>query len=333
MEFWASSPAKKPMEFHKEGHMSDLPLRWWLVDHSIPGAVGFALETSAGWVGYSGDIRFHGRNGDATLRFAEGLSELSPKMLLCEGTHLEEGRRTTEDEVAERALELTKEAEGRLVVADFGPRNIERLLSFLKVAHLTGRLLTVQPKDLYLLRAIHLASPEVFPEPWDIPCLVLYADPKVQPGLWERELREVWAARMVAPDDVSKDPGRYILCFSLWDANDLLDLEGVEGGIYLYSNSKAYDEEQQVDLERLRNWVRHMGLVLYGDPDDPEGPVLHTSGHASGPELAEFVKRVKPEVLVPIHTENPGWWREQLKGTGIKVVEPIMGQPIVLDVL
>jgi len=333
MEFWTSSPSQKRMEYLEGARGTDVNLLWWSVDHSVPGAVGFALETSVGWVGYSGDIRFHGRRGGETLKFAEGLSKLGLKVLLCEGTNLEGGKGLTEEDVAERAYELTRRARGKLVVADFGPRNVERLMSFLRVAKETGRLLAVQPKDLYLLEAIHLASPWTFPCPRDLERLALYADPKVQPKKWERELREAWWTRTVSPKHVSEDPGSFILCFSLWDANDLLDLEGVEGGTYLYSNSRAYDEEQMVDLERLRNWVRHVGLELYGDPDDPEGPVLHTSGHASGQELLSFVVEVGPEVLVPIHTENPGWWRERLRGTGIKVVEPTVGRPIILDAI
>ncbi|MEO0211239.1 MAG: exonuclease, partial [candidate division WOR-3 bacterium] len=35
-------------------------IRSWPVDHSAPGAVAFGIETSAGWIVYTGDIRFHG---------------------------------------------------------------------------------------------------------------------------------------------------------------------------------------------------------------------------------------------------------------------------------
>jgi ribonuclease J len=128
--------------------------------------------------------------------------------------------------------------------------------------------------------------------------------------------------------EVCTHPGDYILCFSLWDANDLLDLRGIAGGVYLYSNSRAYDEEQAVDLQRLRHWVQHVGLRMEGDPDDADRVPLHASGHATGPQLRDFVRRVRPRRLIPIHTEDPHWWLEALAGTGIEVVLPQVGQPI-----
>lgn len=109
--------------------------------------------------------------------------------------------------------------------------------------------------------------------------------------------------------------------------DDLLDLEHLASGVYLFSNSRACDDEQAADLARLRNWARCMGLTLYGDPDDPPTPPLPASGHATGPELVEFVQTVRPRTLIPIHTEQPEWWPAPLAGTGIAVRRPQLGQP------
>ena len=221
-------------------------------------------------------------------------------------------------------------AAGTLAIADFGPRNVDRLFSFLELAAVTGRTLLVQPKDVYLLQLMSLADPAAFPDPATLPGLGLYADPKAAPKPWERELRQAWAARTITPAQVSARPGDYILAWSLWDLNDLLDLEGVSAGVYLYSNSKAYDDEQAADLDRLRNWVRHMNLTLHGDPEEANHVVLHASGHASGPELAEFVRTVNPRTLIPIHTEQPAWWEEHVQGTGIEVRYAQMGKALVV---
>jgi ribonuclease J len=332
--WWETSPTSKPLETAAPEVFADevagLEVRWWAVDHSIPGAAAFAVRTSAGWIGYSGDIRFHGQKAPAMERLIQDLAALEPLALLCEGTHLADDDPITGQEVAANALELVRQAEGRLVVADFAPRNVERLLTFLDVAGETGRWLAVQPKDACLLHAVALADPHAFPDPFTLSNLALYADPKSAPRSWEVALRQRWASRTVGPAEVSAQPGDYILCFSLWDANDLLDLQDIEGGVYLYSNSRAYDEEQAVDLERLRNWVRHVGLKMEGDPDDPQAVPLHASGHATGPQLRDFVRRVRPRTLIPIHTENPAWWRDQLAGTGIHVVLPQVGQPVPL---
>ncbi|MBC7262321.1 MAG: hypothetical protein H5T63_09930 [Chloroflexi bacterium] len=312
------------------GKVNGLEVRWWQVDHSVPGAVAFAICTSAGWIGYTGDIRFHGQNAPLMERFIQELARLELTALLCEGTHLSDEPVVTERQVAENALHLVRRAEGRLVVADFAPRNVERLSTFHKVAQETGRRLAIQPKDAYLLHAIALADPTTFPDPLTLPELVLYADPKSAPRSWEKELRQKWAVRMAGPAEVSDHPDEYILCFSLWDVNDLLDLQGIGGGVYIYSNSRAYDEEQAIDLARLRNWIRHVELRMEGDPDDPHRLPLHASGHATGPQLREFVTQVRPRILIPIHTEHPHWWQQSLAGTNIQIVLPQVGQPIFL---
>lgn len=333
--FWKESPGTSKgltpgRADAAESAIAGLPVRWWPVDHSIPGAVGFAVQTSAGWVGYTGDIRFHGKRREDTRRFAEELAALEPVALLCEGTHThaEVAAQPTEAHIVEKALPILRAAAGQLAVADFAPRNVERLFSFLEIAQATKRCLLVQPKDVYLLQAIHLADDKAFPDPITLSNLALYADPKAAPRAWEQSVRKQWAERTVGPAEVSRAPGDYLLAFSLWDANDLVDLEGIEQGVYLFSNSRAYDEEQAADLERLRNWVKWAGLTFHGDPDDPTAVTLHASGHASGPELVELVKTVRPKKLIPIHTEHPGWWAEQLAGSGIAIAYPETGRAL-----
>lgn len=329
---WEASPGRKALDGAQtapsDGQIAGLRYRWWPVDHSIPGACGLAIETSAGWIAYTGDIRFHGKNGHLTRRFAEELAALHPVALLCEGTHTASQAPVTEATVQENALPLLRAAAGKLAVADFGPRNVDRLHSFLELARLTGRTLLVQPKDVHLLQMMALADPAAFPDPLALPGLGLYADPKSAPRAWEVQVREQWRLRTVGPATVAANPGDYVLAWSLWDLNDLLDLEGVHAGIYIYSNSKAYDDEQEADLDRLRNWVHHMGLALHGDPDVPGMPPLHASGHASGPELAGFVRTVQPRTLIPIHTEDPHWWDGQVRGTAIRIRYAEMGQPV-----
>jgi ribonuclease J len=334
-EFWqgAGSSSRKGMVPAAadafSGKVGGLSVRTWPVDHSIPGAVGYAIETQAGWVGYTGDIRFHGRRGGQTRTFAEGLAALHPRALLCEGTHLESSAlRISEDQILERVVPILEHYAGKLAIADFGPRNVERLQVFLDAAHRTGRILLLQPKDAYLLRALHLAEPDFYSAPDAELNVGLFDDPKTAPRAWERETREQWRAPIVRAENVSEKPGDFILADSLWDLNDLPDLKGISGGVYLFSNSRAYDDEQAADLDRLRNWVRWLGLDLIGDPDDPASPCLHASGHASGDELAEFVRAVKPEILIPIHTEHPEWWEERLKGSGIKIRKPEVGKNI-----
>lgn len=341
--FWDHIPGGKNEPLQKMPANAIPQVSGWAVDHSLLGAQGFAIQTSVGWLGYTGDLRFHGREGQASRRFAEQLAALQPVGLLCEGTRLGSHDNTTEAEAYSNCLKAVRAADGQLVIADFAPRNVERLESFLAIAQATGRRLLVQPRDAYLLRAMHLADPVLVADGMADQATGLYDDPKVKPSSWEGEVRDLYRKCLVGHCEVAKDPGAYILAMSLTDVADLLDirylLEGRTRGLYLFSNSQAYDDEQTVDLARLWNWANFLGLRVVGlePPARKRGklsvrqtPGYHASGHAPEEDLVTFVKAVRPKILIPIHTEAPGRWQELLHGTGIRVRLPQVGQPLVL---
>lgn len=336
--FWARSRAStKKLELPHSMPVPDrvgaLALRYFPVDHSIFGASAFAVETSEGWVAYTGDLRLHGRDREKTERFIREVQKLQPLALLCEGTRAGEAPGTSEDQVADNVRRALGEAKG-LVVADFGPRNVERLITFLDVAGDAGRSLVILTKDAYLLDAMHLADPAM-PCPMETPALRLYQDLKDEPRSWEKGVLERYASRMVDAGSVRRSPGDYVLCFSFWDIKNLIDIRP-QGGTYIYSSSEAYNEEQEMDLRRLHNWLDHFGLDKRGLPDEsgkvPEGQRgFHSSGHASALELADMVKRIQPRWLVPIHTELPGFFVEALANSKVRVAIPSLAQGIALS--
>ncbi len=330
--FWNYSPAKtKTLELCTRMVPSDrtggLPLRYFPVDHSIFGAAAFAVETSAGWIGYTGDLRLHGSRGQETEWFMEAMRELRPLALICEGTRIDDFRRVTESEVLANALQEVQRTSG-LVVADFGPRNVERLITFCQIAQETGRKLVILSKDAYLLEAMRLVLEEV-PDIRALSDILIYRDPKATLRTWEEKLREKYSARVIDATEVRANQREYILCFSFWDVNDLIDIEPKEGA-YIYSSSEAYNEEQQMDLRRLRNWLAHFGMRFIGDPEGGEEG-LHASGHASGPELLRLIRGIRPQILIPIHTENPGYFAAHLEGEGIEVHIPEPGEHLLLE--
>ena len=322
---------KLPKTINKIGN---LRIRSFPVDHSIYGATAFAVETSQGWVIYTGDLRLHGKLGYKTKEFATEAAKLQPVVLLCEGTNVDqEDKAITEEEVMHNAWQKVTEANHKLVVADFGPRNLERLLTFKEIAKECGRRLAILPKDAYLLQSLHLIMPEI-PDPSTDDTLVVYEEVK-DAANWERDLltRYKNQGKIVRPEDVRRDQGDYILCLSFWDINELIDIKPSRGGMYIYSSSEAFDEEQRFDIKRLRQWIEHFGLSPVGVPDVHTGkPVgsergFHSSGHASASELLELINIINPRVVIPIHTEKPELFPAKV-GPQRKVTIPEVGVPI-----
>jgi mRNA degradation ribonuclease J1/J2 len=60
------------------------------------------------------------------------------------------------------------------------------------------------------------------------------------------------------------------------------------------------------------------------------GSRLHASGHASAKELLEMIVKIKPEILIPVHTRNPFYFSGELKNTEIKVMIPEAGQTFII---
>ncbi|MGC9004956.1 MAG: MBL fold metallo-hydrolase RNA specificity domain-containing protein, partial [bacterium] len=319
-EFWNRSPYAESTPFEMrplekaEKEINNIEFRFFPVDHSILGACAFAFLADSGWVVYTGDLRLHGKNGDFTEEFIEEASSLKPLALIIEGTHLEDesSERVSEEEVYLNCLREVRKAEGKLVVADFAPRNLERLISFLHIAKEAKRKLCVLTKDIYLLEALDCVEGTNFLAE---ECLNILEEMEESRDNWEKKLKEKFREKFVDHREIKKNPGDYILCLSFFDIKHLTDIFSEEGGIYIYSSSEAYTEEQKIDFERLKNWLdflnlRPIGFYLEspGKPTFPPG--YHSSGHATKEDLFDIVRKIRPKYLIPVHTEKPKAYEE-----------------------
>ncbi|MFH1002646.1 MAG: MBL fold metallo-hydrolase [Chloroflexota bacterium] len=314
-----------------DGHTgSPFKLRCFPVDHSIPGAAAWGIETGAGWVVYSGDLRRHGKRAALTAGFVAAAARLHPRALVLEGTNLARQSNIGEPEVYRNGLRAIAGA-GGLVIADFSARDVDRLLTFHRIARDTGRKLAILPKDAYLLKTVGLLEPDI-PDPIRDENLVVYQKTTASrsPDIWQRRIFEEMAAKTVLARDIRADPGQFILCFSFFDLNELPSLQPGPGSLYVFSSSEPHDEEQEIDFRRLHRWLEHFGIRGFGlpresggewrIPEDEQG--LHASGHACGPDLVAIAREIAPEVLIPVHSEQAYLYREYLKGSGIRVVLP-----------
>lgn len=167
------------------------------VDHSIPGACAWGIETSSGWVIYSGDLRLHGKRAGLTRRFTEEAATLHPRALILEGTNVRRETNVAEHEVYENGLRAIANSSG-LVIADFSPRDVDRLLTFLQIAKDTGKKLAILPKDAYLLKTMRLLEPEI-PDTAQENSFTIYQDTIASkyPGSWMRNICQEYESKIV----------------------------------------------------------------------------------------------------------------------------------------
>lgn len=321
--------------------LRELGVRWMAVDHSLMGAAAFLLDVDGARIGYTGDVRFHGERGADTEAFLRELERRAPDVLLVEGTRLEaadapeHGGRTTEEEVRRRATATLREYAGRFAVADFGPRNIERLRMFRDVADTLGRQLVVTDRDAHTLRLLATTERNI-PTDFAPGALRIWEEPSAARGhAWQQAVDSAWADAKIRRDEVEANPGRWLFCFSYLDVNDLIDLRrATRGGVWLYSASEAHGEEQEFDFQRLKNWIEWAGMRPVGFQIDPASgrpvfePGYHASGHATQAELLELVRRASPRAIVPVHAEMPHRYAELLAPEQVRVVLPRPDVPL-----
>jgi ribonuclease J len=303
------------------------------VDHSIPGACAWGIETSSGWVVYSGDLRLHGKRAKLTESMIKEAAQLHPRALILEGTNVDKAANVAEQEVYQNALKAIGDAR-ELVIADFPARDVDRLLTFLQVARDTKRKLAILPRDAYLLKTMRLLESEI-PDIAQEDAIVVYQETTASksPASWLRNIYQDYSDKIVLARDVGSNQAEFILCFSFWDLNELPSIQPRAGSLYVFSSSEPHNEEQEMDFWRLHHWLERFQLRAFGFPVQRNGKWeipeeqkgLHASGHACGLDLLRIAREIQPQVLIPVHSEKPEFYVDNLSDSGINIILPAEG--------
>lgn len=116
--------------------VGDLRVTPFNVDHSTFDALAFLVEGEGQRLLYSGDLRLHGRKPGMARQLVRRISAEPLDALIMEGTHLGSGRPArgmSEQEMTAEAIKLVASTRG-IVLAMFSPLNLDRLVSYFKVA-------------------------------------------------------------------------------------------------------------------------------------------------------------------------------------------------------
>ncbi|MEM0054495.1 MAG: MBL fold metallo-hydrolase RNA specificity domain-containing protein [Nitrososphaeria archaeon] len=317
----------------------DILVEPYAVDHSIPGAFGFIVRTSDRVIAYTGDFRMHGLMKDFSNKFVENLSSERLDYLLCEGTNLGLNPVRSEEDVVsstESVLKKFFEHGGEHALVILSHTNIDRISEMYGVARRLGLNLYISGEIFLLLYYIltselkgRLRSP--------LPPIV--KDPKIDSisqAFWPssgevrslgvlvknspklKELAEKLSLNVADENDFSTVPTKSLIL--LKDVHAILSKKFVKNSIFIASTTEHEDEEDLYDLNRFVNQVMLLGIPLLR---------IHSSGHASVIELIDFVKRVRPKNLIPIHTLYPNFFKSYFERIlDINVILPLEGYPI-----
>ncbi len=289
-------------------YSSSFEINAYEVDHSIYGATAYIISGD-NTIAYTGDFRLHGKKRNKSEEFLKNAKDAS--ILIIEGTRAARGDINESEEIVyNNCLKTAEEAKG-LIVADFTARNFERLEMFDLIAKKLGRTMIITAKDAFLLNALNKAD-----NIDRIKDLRVYRDLKITSKGWEKFLlnieREV---NFIDPSDISKEQDKFMICFSLYDIKNLLDIKPNKG-LYIYSSSEAFEEESEFDFLRLNNWLKFFDFEIVGfdiieeynkfRPRFTKG--YHASGHVSKSDLIKAIETIDPDIVIPVHTDSPEWF-------------------------
>jgi len=268
------------------------------VDHSVPGAYGFIIYTSRGAIIYTGDFRTHGAKPYLTHDFVEKAVEAKPVAIITEATNMTGAYISSEDEVKTKLGNIIHQAKG-IVLAEFACTDIDRLNSFYQVAVENNRYLAISPRQAYLMEVLRKDKGLAIPDLDDEHILIFWKSKKTDGNKtlrkWERQIFENYHEKVISGEEASKKQSELILSMSLYDLEQLVEIKPIPGSCYISSSSEPFNEEMEIDLERLLNWLRHYGLPQYH---------IHVSGHVMPFSLRKILEEVGAAKIFPIHTEN-----------------------------
>ena len=300
----------------KPFYIKDLEITPISIDHSLPGACMFLIKTSKGNILYSGDFRLSELKKSKKQKIYSFFKKAKIKVFLCEGTRVKEQSVLTEQEVYKKALANVKKTK-ELVVVDYSIGDIMRFKTLLKIAKETNRLIALPYNYFNYLMVMEkngvLRKNGIRKS--DFGKTILYAKKKITFKKWERNLLK--NCKTCTSDDIKKNKRGFMLVLNFFQVQELIDIKPDKNSYYLRAITEPHSEEMEISEERFINWIKHFKMQgLKKDEYNPKKKVFeraHISGHISGKELADFIKNIKPEVLIPVHAEFPEEFKKMHK--------------------
>lgn len=302
------------MEPEKPVEIGSLKLEMLPVDHSLPGASGCIVYSDEGNLVYTGDIRFHGYNEDKSKRFVEKASSVNTRWMICEGTRIDKTDKDSEENVKKKISSLISESKG-MVFVEHPIRDLDRVTTIFKATKENNRTFVVTLKQAYLIESLGKLSPFnlddvkilLLPREWgliysrreDLNLITKEFHPKKEYKKWERDL--IWGENnnqienAITYEELRENPTKYVISMNMWEINQLIDIKP-KNAIWIKSSCEPFSDEMMIDEERKDHWLKHFNIRKFS---------AHASGHASGDEIKEMIKKINPEELIPIHTEHP----------------------------
>ena len=281
----------------------------FLTDHSTPEAFAFLIEADGKRIFYSGDFRATGRKNIVYKKLIENPPE-NIDLLLIEGTMVERTNHlySTEESV-EEAIYNTIKSQTNLSFVISSAQNIDRLISVFKACKRTKKYLVLDVYTAWILEMARKQSKNIPAIEWEE--IKVYDHPsqleKVNDKSFDDFRNRIKQQRV--GNSVFSNPSGYVY-FVRCPNEKLIDKVRSKGTInIIYSQWKGYLKEEH------KTFCTDNLNALKKD-SDISFQTIHTSGHATVPDLMKFAEAINAKKLVPIHTAFPEQFKKEFEKQG-----------------
>ena len=240
---------------------------------------------------------------------------------MCEGTRIKEEFSKNELDVESDVKTIVNNTEN-LVICNYPPRDLDRLLSIYNAVKKTSRYFVIDLKQAYLLRLFQNSEKwkGVYPSPND-KNIQIYI-PRRGWGLIDKDIN-IWTKKQVLQDYLNwvdefidypnsifykhiRDgkQNEFLFYCSDFQIQELIDIRPKDHSAYIRSSTEPFNEETKLDQIKVKKWLSHFGLLNNVD----DWYQVHVSGHGSQDQLKKIVQDSNSKRVIPVHTENEDYY-------------------------
>ena len=262
--------------------IGDIRITPWSIDHSACDSYLFLIEAEGKRVLYTGDFRMHGFRGHAIPKILRKIGKVDA--LITEGTTLSrpDVQPLTERELQQKVKEYM--AQYKYVYVLCASTNLERICALSKAVP-WGEYFICDDYQAELINLVERHWGRLSPLFRNIKKNT--PGPALMPKMRDRgflmAVRDNWEFREIIPQF---DPAQSIILYSMWD---------------------GYRTKPGSTIPAFLNLVGRW-------------ETLHTSGHASHRDIKTLIDISKPDVVIPMHTENPSMLQTICSYANIKLL-------------
>ena len=259
----------------------NLSVKFFEITHTIPDAIGIAIQTPLGNVIYPGDAKIERDAKNKPMKVEEYLKLGKEKnlILLLESTNSErEGFSITEEAVRKTLEKIFKEINGRIIVGTFSSQ-IERIIEVIKIGEKLGRKIFI---DGFSMKA----------------------NVEIAKKLGILKFKEGVLIPVEKINDYPPEKVIAICTGAQGEENAALmriankkhrNIKLIDGDTIFLSSSIIPGNERRI--QNLKDNLSRQGakIIHYQVAD------IHASGHAYSEELKLITKMIKPKFFMPVH--------------------------------